>query len=456
MKRSLLFFTLSALICFGACNNKVDVGPEDPTPPVDTTKLVPPSPVDTMVPLNTPIPKDGYKIATLWIDLTANISKFTTKARVCQYLDKIQDTGFNGIVLDIKGTSGTVMYDSGFLKKATTVNKTDVTAFDYDFVPFFIEECHKRELRITLSTCVMPMGDQSYQADPEWDGHYAVEYLPSGVKDIRQDPDAFYMLNPCDPYVQDYAVRMAKEIARFDIDGYALDYCRYLDFNSDFSETTHKAMEEYFGETIDNWPECVYTWPAGKTDKDRTSFTPGPYYKKFCEFKAYTVKQVVSKVRAAVKEVNPNIDIEYWASAWWPLAGTGQNWASPDKDKTSAYSFATADYYKTGFARELDIFQLGAYTSTLYGTGTDSIQGLILQGKNLIRKNCTMYGTISACVNAKFLMAESCYLCLQETDGLMVFDLSHVQANNWWRKCKLGIMQYRDDYENPTNPKRKK
>ena len=446
MKKIIILFA-SGLLALCACGPKADIDKPDPVPPepVDTTVVDPPVKPE----LELPIPKDGYKIATLWIDLTANIKKLSNKAGVDRYLDLAQKVGFNGVVLDIKGTSGAVMYDSDFLLKCQTVSGVDISSLDYDFVQYFVDECHRRNMRITLSTCIMPFGDPRYYNLEPWKDLYAVEYLPQGLVDIRTDNTSgvFDFLNPCRPEVTAYAKRMAAEIvSKYDIDGYALDYCRYMDYNSDFSEYTHKAMEEYFGETIDGWPECVYSWPAG--NPSRTSFNAGNYYNKFCEFKAATVTNLIKEIRDTVKAVNPKVDLEYWASAWWPCVGTGQNWASPDRDRTSTYWWGTPDYYKTGFAKYLDIFQLGAYTSNVYGTGTESIQGLIIQGKSLIRKNCTMYGTISAATDGKFKMADACYLCLSETDGLMVFDLSHVVGNSWWSEIKKGIMKYRNEFEN--------
>lgn len=444
MKKFIILFA-SGLLALCACGPKADIDVPGPGPGGDTTHVDPPAKPE----LELPIPKDGYKIATLWIDLSANIQKLSNKSGVKKYLDLAQKVGFNGIVLDIKGVAGSVMYDSEFLLKAENLRGVQISSMDYDYVQYFVDECHRRNMRITLSTCVMPFDDPRYHTLEPWKDLFAIEYLPGGLKDIRQDHESGIaaFLNPCRPEVTAYAKRMAAEIvSKYDVDGYALDYCRYMDHNSDFTEYTHKAMEEYYGEKIEGWPDCVYTWPAGATG--RTSFAAGKYYNKYCEFKAATITNLIKEIRDTVKKVNPNVDIEYWASAWWPLPGTGQNWASPDKDRTSTMWWGTPDYYKTGFAKYLDIFQLGAYTHVLEGTGTESIQGLIIQGKSLIRKNCPMYGTISACQNKDFRMADACYMCLKETDGLMVFDLSHVVGMNWWSEIKKGIMKYRNEFEN--------
>lgn len=455
-----IFFTAAAAFSLCACN-PVDPGHKED--PVD-----PPTPPDPEPPVvTTPVPKDGYKIATLWIDLSANIKKLSTKASALSYLDKIQDSGFNAIVLDVKPVPGFVMYDSDFLEKAESYNGVNISEMDYDYLPFFIDECHKRNMRITVSTTVMTMGEGSYgPSDSYWDDKFSVEYLPEGLPnveytegqgglvDIRNDHEngIFGFLSPACPAVREYACRMAAElVTKYDFDGYALDYCRFQNWNSDFSHWAKEAFEQYSGKTMTNWPDCIYTFKAGETSRD--NFTPGEYFNLWSEWKASVIQGFVKDIRETVKAIKPDVDIEYWASAWWPLAGTGQNWASDSKNRTSTYWWGTPDYYKTGFAKYLDIFQLGAYTSQVYGTGTESIQGLMIQGNSLIRKDCSWYGTISAAQIStaghpnRFDMEGACYLCMKESDGLMVFDLSHVTSHKWWSDIKNGIMKYRNEYE---------
>lgn len=451
MKANFRHILLTAAAVFSLCCACKPANPEQKPDPIDPP--IPPEPEPPVV--TTPVPKDGYKIATLWIDLHANIKKLSTKASALSYLDKIQDSGFNAIVLDVKPVSGLVMYDSDFLEKMVSYNGVNIADMDYDYLPFFIDECHKRNMRITVSTTVMTMGEGSdYPSDPYWDDKYCVEYLPEGLVDIRNDHDngIFGFLSPACPAVKEYACRMAAElVTKYDFDGYALDYCRFQNWNSDFSRWAKESFEAYAGKTMTNWPDCIYTFEPG--EKSRDNFKQGEYFKLWCEWKASLVQGFVRDIRETVKAIKPNVDIEYWAGAWWPLAGTGQNWASDAKNRTSSYWWATPDYYKTGFAKYLDIFHLGAYTSQVYGTGTESIQGLMIQCNSLIRKDCSWYGTISAAQIStanhpnRFDMEGACYLCMKDSDGLMVFDLSHVAAHKWWSDIKNGIMKYRNEYE---------
>ncbi len=49
-----------------------------------------------------------------------------------------------------------------------------------------------------------------------------------------------------------------------------------------------------------------------------------------------------------------------------------------------------------------------------------------------------MYGTIS-CADASFDTKEAVYLCLRETEGVMVFELSHILRNKQWDAIRAGV-----------------
>lgn len=43
----------------------------------------------------------------------------------------------------------------------------------------------------------------------------------------------------------------------YDVDAYALDYCRYPGDDSDFSADSHKAFEHYLGKKVRNFPDNI-------------------------------------------------------------------------------------------------------------------------------------------------------------------------------------------------------
>lgn len=454
-----IIFTLMAFVAGLAlisCNpDPIPSEPEDPgteTPAPDDPAPEDPAPEDPAPEDPVPEPQPEKPIA-MWIDAEANFGRLSTTTDIKIWLDKIQKAGFNAIIVDVKPVQGDVLYNSAFLPACTSLGGKTVENRGFDYLQYFIDQARARGMRITVSTTIFTMGlpasktGPGYKDYPDsdydlsyWDDKFCKEYLPDGIVDIRQTKDwgIFAFLNPVLPEVHDYVIRMVTEICeKYDFDGYALDYCRYQNMNSDFSDASKEAFEKYIGETLNDFPNDIYYYKPGVVGKD--SYTPGPYYNKWVEWRSSVIQGYIKDIRAAVKAVKPNVDIEYWAASWWPLPATGQNWASPNLNSTSSYWWASPQYYKTGFADQLDIFQLGAYLNRVYGPAdAESVEYAINRAKRIINGDCRLYGTFQ-CSNKNFDIEEAVYLCLKETDGVMVFELSHAHNTNAWNKIKSGI-----------------
>ena len=65
--------------------------------------------------------------------------------------------------------------------------------------------------------------------------------------------------------VQEFALKFIRElVTNYDFDGYALDYCRYLSIDSDFSHVTRKLCQAYIGEGVTNFPDDIFYWKDGQ------------------------------------------------------------------------------------------------------------------------------------------------------------------------------------------------
>lgn len=393
---------------------------------------------------------ESEKPVVLWIDAEANFGRLATRTGITSVLDKAVETGFNTIVVDVKPVQGEVLYDSDFLHPCTSLGGSVVSDRGFDYLQFFIDEARARKMKVTVSTTIMTMGlPQSKTGpayyDPYWDDKFCVEYLPDAdnlpsgyLKDIRESDawDVFAFLNPVLPEVKEYVLKMVREVvSKYDFDGYALDYCRYMNLNSDFSDASKAAFEKYSGITVENFPADIYTFNS----VDKSDIVPGKYYNEWIEWRSSVIQGYVRDIRNVVKSLKPDVNLEYWAASWWPLPHTGQNWASPRLDSTWQYWWATPDYYKTGFADQLDIFQLGAYLEVVYGKDDPvSVEYAINKAKGLLAGDCTLYGTIQ-CADRNFDIENAVYLCLMQTSGVMVFELSHIINNDKWDEIKSGI-----------------
>ena len=242
----------------------------------------------------------------------------------------------------------------------------------------------------------------------------------------------FAFLNPILPEVHDYVMATVRELlVKYDFDSFILDYCRYQNDNSDFSQASKNAFEAYAGVECTDFPYDIYYYEEGETD--RTKYKPGKHYNKWMEWRSSVIQGYVKDVRKLIDEVKPQVELEYWAASWWPLPGTAQNWASTSVDKSADYWWMTPDYHKTGFADQLDVFQLGAYLEK-----PEHVKAAIQRAKTLINGDCAMYGTVSA-IEKEFDMENGVYTCLTDSDGLMVFDLSHIERNGFWDEISRGV-----------------
>ena len=445
MKKSIFTLILaSALVCaFSPSCTKESVKPGgDLTDSTgrDTTEIQ--EPVDS----NYIAPGDTVrqKPVVMWMDASANFDRLKDKKGIKATLDKAVKFGFNGIVIDVKPCEGTVLYDSEFLEPYRL--SSEERGFDY--LEYTIQEAKKRKMRVEISTTIMTMGNVKTRkgpmfTDPELAEAECVEYTPYGLKKISENPYAFGAINPCHPNTLKYIKRMITEIftnPKYEcVDAYVLDYCRYMNINSDFSDYSRQCFEEYIGEQVPNWPEDIYTYNSDAFSSYWYDFTPGKYYNLWVEWRSQVIRDVISEIRTTLKELRPDVDLEVWAASWGPLPATGQNWASPRYKAIKYNWWATENYHKTGYADLLDTFQLGAYLSRVEGMmDPESIEYALDKCKTMLMGDCNYWGTFQV-ADKNFDSEAAVYLCLTQSPGCMVFDLVHISGASHWNKLKAGI-----------------
>lgn len=425
MKRFLIIL-LSACVLFSSCDKTKApvVEPDVPVTPVDPKPDPEPTPK---------VEKDR----SLWVSATVNWSRLRTKGDIKTWVKKIKNYGFNEIILEVKLMEGGVLYESQILPMRTEYN--GITR-NYDYLQYFIDQCRANDIKIGAAMTVFPtygLGETAKYKDSDFEGRYCQEILSSaGVTDIRDNSTdgIFPFLNPADHFVRQFVMEVVEEIvSKYDIDSFTLDYCRYQNYHSDFSETTHQAFQKDMGVIISNWPDDIF-----RIDGEGKEYF-GEHYKEFIEWRTSVITSYVEEIGQRIKAIKPDVKFEYWAASWWPLWSTGQNWISDKKNITGSYWWATADYYKTGFAKYLDVFQNGAYMSKLFPEyDSSSVAGQLNNGKNYIKGDCQMYGSYSVS-GINFDPGEAAHWCLKNTDGVMVFELCHIENNGYWSSIKKGF-----------------
>ena len=377
----------------------------------------------------------------LWFDAEANFERFSSKDSISYYLEKAKSVGFNQVVVDVKPIYGEVLYKSNILPSLTTVHGKTIKR-DWDYLQYFIDESRRLGLKVTVSTAMFTAGHPAtgeglVYNNVTWNKKTCLEYMPNGqMLDIRHDKQKVgAFLNPVRKDVRNYALSIVREIvANYDIDAYALDYCRYPADNSDFSNETRKAFEHYLGKKIKRFPEDIFTWNADGTKN------PGIYYKEWWAFRSGVISSFVKEVKENIQAINKKVELEYWAASWiHAIHGQGQNWASPKSDFSLNYPWGSEGYNETGFAPYLNTFLCGTYLERIYGMDDpESIEYGIERAKKLIDGDCKVFGTIYA-LNHQTNIADAVKVCLTNSEGLMVFDIVQVIGMNLWDGIKRGI-----------------
>ena len=429
MIRYALFF-LVTFFSF-ACSSSTPQD-EPPIPPV-----IPPKP-----------PEIGDKSIQLWVDAHANFTRLATKERITQYLKTMQETGFNEAYVDVKPGIGYALYDSDILPKLTKWGNETVDR-DWDYLQFWIDEGKKYGIKIIASISALGFGSSTlkeglvYDSD-KWDGKTQMAMVnnnPNNIEDCRYRSgiDAAF-LNPVYPEVQSLVISICEEIVTKypGLKGLCLDYCRW--YNNDdgryygFEDATISAFETWSGVKVVSKNEII-TSTGGM----------GTLFAKWTEFRSMTITNLITNIRLKIKSVNKDMELHLWASAdWGSRYSVAQNWAS--KKYTPSGGQYTGTYKNTGFADQLDVFSMGAYADAVWKleAPADShwyVEYFVTTYSTYTMGDCKVCGSISAYSyggNAS-RCSDAVYLCLKFTDGLMVFELSHVINGNQWEAIKEGI-----------------
>ena len=387
------------------------------------------------------------KSIQMWIDAHANFSRFATKDNIKTYLERIKNTGFNEIYVDVKPGIGHALYNSDILPKLTKWGNEEVKR-DWDYLGYMIEEAERLEIKVIASISTLGFGYTRTQEglvyeDKKWDGKTQMAMLnlnPNNIEDIRTrtNVDAAF-LNPVYPEVQTFVISVIEEIITKypKLKGICLDYCRW--YNNDegryygFEDATISAFETYSGVKV-NSKNDIITATGGQ----------GPLFAQWTEFRSMTITNLITNIRSKVKAIDPNKEIHLWASAHWSSRySVSQNWAS--KKYTPSGGQYTSNYNKTGFADQLDVFSLGAYADAVWKSeapGSDwSVENFVTTYDRYTMGDCKVIGSIGSYSygSRTSSISDAVYLCIKNTSGIMVFELSHVINNNQWAAIKDGI-----------------
>ncbi|MDR1518180.1 MAG: family 10 glycosylhydrolase [Dysgonamonadaceae bacterium] len=421
---------LIILLCFHiSCSKGTDTPNSIDPPDIPVNPVVPPVVVT--------------KPVQMWVDAHANFSRFKDKSNIVTYLEKMKSVGFNEVYVDVKPGIGYALYNSDILPRLTKWGTETVTR-DWDYLGVWIEEADKVGIKVIASISTLGYGVTNLKegliySDHKWDGKTQMTMVgndPTKIADMRdQEGVDAAMLNPVLPEVQQFVISIVEEIVTKypKLKGVCLDYCRWWNTNYGFSDATIAAFEANSGLKLNSRNDII-TATGGQ----------GPQFKKWIEFRTATITNLVTSTRNKVKAVNPKMEFHLWAGADWEgRCQVGQNWASRKYKPTD--SVYTDTYNETGFADVLDVFSMGAYTEhvwkTEYPGSIWTVENFVTRYSNFTMDDCKVNGSIASYAygSKPTALSDAVYLCLKNTDGIMVFELSHVINFNQWDTLKSAI-----------------
>ncbi|MDR0333235.1 MAG: family 10 glycosylhydrolase [Dysgonamonadaceae bacterium] len=403
------------------------------------------------IPIDIERPEVAKKPVQMWIDVEANFSRFATKANITAYLERMKETGFTEVYLDVKPGIGYALYSSDILPQLT-IWGDEIVERDWDYLQYWIDETERLDMSVIASISTFGFGytrtrEGLVYNDSRWDGKTQVALVngdPNNMEDIRDrvGVDAAF-LNPADPEVQAFVMSVIEEIVTKypKLKGFCFDYCRW--YNNDdgrwygFEDKTLSAFASYIGRSVN------------KNDIITAGGGTGPLFAQWIEFRSMTITNFIINVRSRIKAINPDIEVHLWASAHWDSRYTvAQNWASKRFIPTG--HMYTETYHNTGFADQLDVFSLGAYAEAVWikdNPGSQwSVENFVTTYDNYTMGDCKVMGSIATYAQSYRTrpgdLSDAIFLCLTHTDGLMVFEISHVIHFNQWATIKEGIDRY--------------
>ena len=409
---------------------------------------------------------DEQKPRFLWIDAPANFSSYASDAdSIARDCARIAGMGFTDIVVDVRPTSGNVLFESTVAPKLDAVPVRTAEGWtmrqreaDFDYLRAFIDSGHSAGLRVHAGINMMVGGWRAGEDfafgmvydNPELKDWCAVDLLPDGSL-VRQadnyDALGGVFLDPANGEVQDFLLTLLGELATYDgLDGIVMDRCRYDDYAMDAGYTQAALTEftEYLSQqgadmAPARWP--VFTEPGHIfLDKDPDSLEVS-----WLTFRCKVIHDFVAKAAERVHSVRADLPLGIYVGAWFSeYYRSGVNWTSPRYDLSAqepTFRWATPEYQATGFADLVDFMILGAYcgSDSIHGDTEKTLEGYAHLGRKRLCDDVPFYSGPDIGNEPGWrdggkgdLLPEVARTMLSEADGLFVFDLCHIRMHDYW------------------------
>jgi hypothetical protein len=274
------------------------------------------------------------------------------------------------------------------------------------------------------------------------------------------------MVNPASESFRTHILNILKEITRKypALDGLILDRVRYDGIAADFSEASKAAFEQYLGEPVAAFPDDIFKWVKG--DDDKYVRENGRHFLKWIEWRAKIIYDFMVQARDEVKRINPGISFGAYTGAWYPsYFEVGVNFASRRYDPAQDYDWATPEYKNFGYAEVLDLYTTGNYYTDITKDDYRAHRNSVWNETDSRAQSGEWYCVEGSCERLREILhghrfiggilvdqfydrpgdlTRSIAMNLQQSDGVMVFDIVHIIAKDLWKEVEEGMERIRN------------
>lgn len=404
--------------------------------------------------------KEVQKPSIVWVEVGANFAEYgNSRQNIETDCKRIADMGFTHVVVEVRPTSGNVLFKSDVAPALTQVARWTPEGMrcfprteDFDYLEAWIESGHAAGLKVLAGVNMMVGGFKCEAGDigmvydrPERKNWCAVDLLPDGSLVNQADNSATVggrFLDPANKEVQAFLLELLKEVSAYEgLDGIVMDRCRYDDYAMDagYTDVAKEQFAQYIGKQPERWP--VFTEP-GHIFLDKT---PDTLETQWLTFRCKVIHDFVSDCADAVHSVRKDLPLGVYVGAWFSeYYRSGVNWTSPKYDlakEEPTFSWATPEYQATGFANLVDFMILGAYcpAANIHGDTEKTMEGYAKLGRKRLCGEVPFYSGPDIGNEKGFekggrgdLLPEIKATMQKEADGFFLFDLCHIRAFNYW------------------------
>ncbi len=404
---------------------------------------------------NEEVPEDSPRVF-LWVDAMANWVNLSTESGIDSYVSKAKNAGVTDLIVDVKGNSGEVLYNST-IAPVQKKHKDATRADDYNYLGKFIQKAHAAGLKIHASMNVFAGGRRNDQvgiiySDPSKAHWQSMTYDKDGVvRKSTETEGGEIMLNAALKEVRDYQLSIMKELAvKYpDLDGITFDHCRWdSSLRGDFSNESKNQFEAFAGKIIANFPKDIFEWKLvdgvyTRIEKD--------LFPKWNEWRCSVIYNFILDAKNQLKTVAPKMEFGDYVGAWYgSYYEVGVNWAS---NRYSPYgnpsykSWSTSSYHKYGYAQLIDVLFTGNYSSkvTLEESAGWSVESLangvntVTMGDTKVFAGLYFNDYVSGGQIDRNQVEKAIEMCFRKSNGVMLFDVIYFELYDCWDNVKNGI-----------------